>query len=139
LIAKQSKQLGLDVRFIGVDSLYSDALIKLGGDAVEGVMLPGFFNPNSQNEKTKEFVEAYKKVYNEEPGTYAAYTFDATSIVLEAIKQKGANREAIKEYLTTLKGYKGATGVHDFDPNGDVLKEPERLVVKDGKFQPYKQ
>ncbi|MFY0543826.1 ABC transporter substrate-binding protein [Brevibacillus sp. H7] len=139
LIAKQSKQLGLDVRFIGVDSLYSDALIKLGGDAVEGVMLPGFFNPNSQNEKTKEFVEAYKKVYNEEPGTYAAYTFDATTIVLEAIKQKGANRETIKEYLTTLKGYKGATGVHDFDPNGDVLKEPERLVVKDGKFQPYKQ
>lgn len=137
LIAKQAKQLGLQAGFIGVDSLYSDALIKLGGDAVEGVMLPGFFNPNSDNQKTKEFVEAYKKAYNEEPGTYAAYTFDATSIVLEAIQQKGADREAIKQYLTTLKGYKGATGVHDFDANGDVLKEPEKLVVKDGKFQPY--
>jgi branched-chain amino acid transport system substrate-binding protein len=139
LIAKQAKQLGVHVKFIGVDSLYSDALVKLGGDAVEGTMLIGFFNPNSENEKTKEFVQAYKKAYGEEPGTYAAYTFDATSIILEAIKQKGADRESIKEYLTTLKGYKGATGVHDFDPNGDVLKEPEKLVVKDGKFQPYKQ
>jgi branched-chain amino acid transport system substrate-binding protein len=137
LIAKQSKQLGLEVQIMGVDSLYSDALIKMGGDAVEGVMAPGFFHPNSENEKTKEFVNAYKKAYNEEPGTYAAYTFDATSIIIEAIKKNGADREKIKDYIANLKGYQGATGVHDFDKNGDVLKEPQKLIVKNGKFEIY--
>ncbi|MFJ5763469.1 ABC transporter substrate-binding protein [Neobacillus sp. NPDC093182] len=138
LIAKQSKQFGLNVQIMGVDSFYSDALIKMGGEAVEGVMAPGFFNLNSDNEKTIQFVNAYKEAYNENPGTYAAYTFDATSIVLEAIKKNGAEREKIKEFIATLKGYQGATGIHDFDENGDVLKEPEKLIVKDGKFQLYK-
>lgn len=138
IIAKQSKQLGLTVPFLGVDGLFSDALIKLGGDAVEGFLLPGFFNVDSEIKETKDFVEAYKEAYNESPGTYAAYAFDATNILIEAIKANGADREKVKEYLTTLKGYQGATGVHTFDENGDVLKDPEKLVVKDGKFQTYK-
>jgi branched-chain amino acid transport system substrate-binding protein len=137
LIAKQAKQLGLKVQIVGVDSFYSDALIKLGGDAVEGVMTPGFFNPNSDNKTTKDFVNAFKKEYNEDPGTYAAYTFDATSIVLEAIKKKGAEREKIEQYISKLKGFEGATGVNNFDENGDVLKEPQKLVVKNGKFELY--
>ena len=135
LIAKQAKQLGLAVQIVGVDSFYSDALIKLGGDAVEGVMTLGFFNPNSENEKTKQFVEAFRAAYSEEPGTYAAYTYDATSIVLEAIKQNGAEREKIEEFIAPLKGFQGATGIHDFDENGDVLKNPQKIIVKNGKFE----
>lgn len=138
LIAKQAKALGLNVPFMGVDGLYSDALIQLGGEAVEGFMLPGFFNTESTNPKTQEFVKAYKEAYNELPGTYAAYAFDATEIVIKAMKEKGTDRQSIADYITTLKGYEGVTGIHDFDLNGDVMKEPEKLIVKDGKFQSYK-
>jgi branched-chain amino acid transport system substrate-binding protein len=138
LIAKQSNALGLNVPLMGVDGLYSNALIELGGDAVEGFMLPGFFNASSEKEKTKEFVKAYEAAYKEAPGTYAAYAFDATQIIIQAMKDKGADRQSIADYITSLKGYEGTTGTHDFDENGDVLKEPEKLIVKDGKFQPYK-
>jgi branched-chain amino acid transport system substrate-binding protein len=138
LIAKQAKALGLNTPFMGVDGLYSNALIELGGEAVEGFKLPGFFNTSSENAKTKEFVEAYQKAYNELPGTYAAYAFDATQIIIQAMKEKGTDRQSIADYITTLKGYEGVTGVHNFDENGDVLKEPEKLIVKDGKFQTYK-
>ncbi|MFC3345763.1 ABC transporter substrate-binding protein [Paenibacillus abyssi] len=137
LIAKQAQQQGLSLPFLGVDALFSDALINLGGDAVEGFLLPGFFNVDSDNEKTKAFVDAYTAEYNEVPGTYAAYAFDATNIIAEAIKNNGADREKVQEYLSTLKGYEGVTGVNDFDENGDVLKNPEKLIVQDGKFQTY--
>jgi branched-chain amino acid transport system substrate-binding protein len=138
LIAKQAEKLGLKTKFIGVDSLFSDALIKLGGSSVEGVMLPGFFNPGGTNEKANEFAKAFKDSYAKEPDTYAAYAFDATSVVLEAIKQKGAERESIKNYLSTLKDFKAATGNLSFDENGDVMTEPQKLIVKDGKFSSYK-
>ncbi|WP_035287192.1 ABC transporter substrate-binding protein [Brevibacillus massiliensis] len=137
LIAKQSKTLGLNVPFMGVDALYSNALIDLGGDAVEGFMLPGFFNSSSEKENVKAFVKSYEEAYKESPSTYAAYAFDATQILIKAMKEKGADRQSIADYLTTLKGYEGVTGVHDFDENGDVMKEPEKLIVKDGKFQSY--
>ncbi|MFM1655629.1 ABC transporter substrate-binding protein [Brevibacillus sp. B_LB10_24] len=138
LIAKQSKTLGLNVPFMGVDALYSNALIDLGGDAVEGFLLPGFFNSSSEKENVKAFVKAFEDAYKESPSTYAAYAFDATQIIIKAMKEKGADRQSIADYLTTLKGYEGVTGVHDFDENGDVMKEPEKLIVKDGKFQTYK-
>jgi branched-chain amino acid transport system substrate-binding protein len=138
LVIQQAKKLGVNVQFIGVDSLYSDALIQLGADAVEGVKLVGFFHPGGTNEQASQFLNDFKAAYNKEPDTYAAYTYDAASIIIEAIKQKGAGRESIKNYLSTLQGYKGTTGVISFDKNGDVMTEPQRLTVKDGKFQVYK-
>lgn len=137
LIAKQAKTLGLSVPMMGVDALYSNALISLGGDAVEGFMLPGFFNATSDNPQVKQFVTAYQAAYKETPGTYAAYAYDATNIIIQAIKDKGPNRQAIRDYLGSLKGYKGVTGVTSFDSNGDVMKEPQKLMVKNGKFVSY--
>lgn len=137
LFAKQATRSGLKVPFMGVDGIYSDALIELGGEAVEGLMLTGFFHSSSSSKETQDFISAFKEKYNEEPGTYAAYTYDAANIVLEAMKKGAVDRKAIMEYLTTLKDYKGATGVTSFDANGDCIKEPLKLIVKDGKFQIY--
>ena len=53
---------------------------------------------------------------------------------MEAIKASGPDREKINEYLTTLSGLSGASGVNSFDENGDVLKDAIRIVIQDGKF-----
>ena len=63
--------------------------------------------------------------------------YDALMIVAAGIEKGGADRAAVMKYLTTLKGLKGVTGVNNFDENGDVIKDPIKLVVKDAKFQPY--
>ncbi len=135
LFAKQAIKNELKVPMMGVDGLYSDALIKLGGEAVEGLKLTAFFHVSSPSKETQNFIAAYKKKYNEEPGTYAAYAFDAASIVIEAMSKGKAERKAIMEYVTPLKGFKGATGVIDFDANGDRIGTALKLIVKGGKFQ----
>jgi len=138
LFAKQAVRSGLKTPIMGVDGIYSDALIELGGEAVEGVMLTGFFHTSSPNQETQGFINAYKAKYQEEPGTYAAYTYDAANIVLEAMKKGAADRKAIMDYLTTLKDFQGATGITSFDANGDCVKDPLKLAVKGGKFEIYK-
>jgi branched-chain amino acid transport system substrate-binding protein len=137
LIASQAKRLNLSVDYIGVDSLYSQALLELGGEAVEGFKLIGFFYPGGSNERANAFHEAYVEAYGKEPDTYAAYAYDATSILIEAIKQNGANREGVKEFLDQMEDFPGATGLLSFDENGDVQTEPQKLTVKDGAFVPY--
>lgn len=135
LIAKQLKKFAMeDLKIMGVDAIYSDALINLGGADVEGVLLTGYFHESAENKVAQDFIAAYKKEYNETPGTYAAYAYDATLIIIDAIKNVGNDRSAIQKHIAGLKNFQGATGVNTFDENGDVLKDPLRLTIKDGKF-----
>jgi branched-chain amino acid transport system substrate-binding protein len=135
LIAKQAKNMNLNAPVMGVDAIYSNALIDLGGQSVEGVLLPGFFHESTDNPVAKNFIKAYKEKYKQNPATYAAYAYDAAKIVLDAVAKAGTDRKAIRDYIAKVKGFQGATGINTFDENGDVMKDPLRLVIKDGQFQ----
>jgi branched-chain amino acid transport system substrate-binding protein len=136
-ITKQAKNAGVESVFIGVDSLYSETLVSLGGESVEGLLLPGFYDPNSDREATQSFIDTYKETYGESPGAYAAYAFDAASVLIEAFKEGATSRETVKEKLDGLKNFEGVTGTLTFDENGDVQTEPQKLIVKEGKFVAY--
>ena len=60
--------------------------------------------------------------------------YDAALVILDAIKNVGPDRAAIQEYLSTLEGLEGATGINSFDENGDVIKDPMRMTIEDGQF-----
>ncbi len=135
LIAKQAHNMNLNAPIMGVDAIYSNALIDLGKKDVEGIMLIGFFHEGTDNPVAQAFIKAYKEKYKQSPATYAAYGYDAAKIVLECIDKAGADRKAIRDYMAKMKDFKGATGINTFDANGDVMKEPLRMVIKDGKFQ----
>ncbi|WP_219837158.1 ABC transporter substrate-binding protein [Paenibacillus sp. R14(2021)] len=138
LIAQQAEKLNLKTSYIGGDSLYSSALLDLGKQSVENFKMIGFFFPGGTNEQANHFAKAYQAAYGTTPDNHAAYAYDAASVIMEAIKKGGADRQGIKTYLDTLKDFKGSTGTLTFDKNGDVQTVPQRLVVKDGKFQLFK-
>ena len=135
LIAKQRSKAGIgELPIMGVDAIYSDALIDLGGKAVEGIKLTSYFSDSSESKVTQDFIKAYTDEYGKAPGTYAAYAYDATLIIMDGIKNAGADRAAIRDYIAGLQDFEGATGTASFDKNGDVIKEPLRMEIKDGKF-----
>ena len=135
LIAKQRSSFDLgDMQIMGVDAIYSDALIELGGEAANGIKLTGYFSDKSTSQVAQDFIAAYEEAYGEMPATYAAYGYDAALVILDAIKNVGPDRAAIQEYLSTLEGLEGATGINSFDENGDVIKDPMRMTIEDGQF-----
>lgn len=135
LIAKQKGNYGLeDLQIMGVDAIFSNALIDLGGDAVNGIKLTSYFSADSENEVSKAFVEAYEAEYNETPGTYAAYAYDAALIVLDAIENGGEDRASVQSYMASLQDFPGATGTISFDENGDAIKDPMKMEIQDGAF-----
>jgi len=134
LISQQAERIDFDVDFIGVDSLYSEALLELGGESVEGLKLIGFYFADGENEKAKQFATQFEEKYGSKPDTYAAYSYVATSLVIDAIKANGENREGVKTYLDQVQNYEGATGIISFDENGDVITVPSKLEIKEGQF-----
>ena len=134
---RQMEQLGLsNVKVFGGDGICTAELAKLAGGAktlnnvvcAEGgsslVKMPGG--------------EAWKKRYDAKyPGQfqiYSPYTYDATFVIVDAMKR--ANSTDPKVYTPELikSNFKGVTTTIAFEPNGE-LKNPAitLYVYKDGK------
>ena len=140
MIMTQAVNLGMQNKFIGGDGLMSSDLIKNGGEAVEGAYVFCPFIPELAGEEGKNFVQAFTDKYQEQPDAWAALTYDAVGIIIQAIKNVGTDRLAIRDYLAQMttkeKGYPGVAGLTVFDENGDCIKPLFVALVQDGKFVP---
>lgn len=135
LIAQQARNMDFNVPMLGTEGISSEELIKLGGEAVEGIRFAGFFHPDVEFTGTKEFVEAFREKYDKEPDTYAALAYDTANLILDAMRENGATREGILAYLNNGEDFNGVAGPVTFIDNGST-RNIIVLTVKDGQFMP---
>lgn len=135
MIMKQEAQVGMSLPCIGTDSLFSQGVIELGGDAVEGMYCISGFTLETEDADILAFIDKFNEKYGKDPGTYAANGYDAVMVFAEAMKAGEASRTSIKDNLYNISGYKGIGGEITFDENGDVHKQYIRLTVENGAFK----
>jgi branched-chain amino acid transport system substrate-binding protein len=135
-IAQQARELGMDVQMLGSDGYASDELPKLGGAAVDGMLVSTFFDYTKNEAAVKKFVDAYKAKYGGgNPDWFAANSYDVIMLAAQAAKNAGKNdRTAINDALGTIGTYQGIAGPVTFDENGDVIKPLQIVVVKNGSL-----
>ena len=132
---RQMKQLGIDAKFMGGDGICTSELPKLAGDAVgnskvfcaEAGGVVGKFE-----KKMADFRTRFKAETGEEVKLYAPYVYDATMVMVEAMKK--ANSTDPKAYLPELAKikYEGVTGPIAFDKNGDIVNGTLTLFTFNG-------
>ena len=133
-VARQYKQVNPGIEIVAFSNAYSQQLIELGGDAVEGVCFPVIFFADSEEEYIKNYVENYREVYGAEPSALTSQAYDSVGMLLTAIEEAGTtDSEAVKEKLYGME-YKGVTGITKFDSSGDVDKDFIKVTIQDGKF-----
>lgn len=133
LIAQQSRDMGFGVDLLGTEGISSEELVKLGGEAVEGIKFTAFFHPDVEYTGTKDFVNRFVEKYNKEPDTYAALAYDSAKLILKAIEEKGASREAILEYINNVDDFPGVAGPIQFE-NNNVTRNVIIVTVENGKI-----
>ena len=92
--------------------------------------------------KNKAFVQNYNELVknNKDPYNimFAALSYDATSMILDAMKKNGPTSDGIKKYVDTVQDFDGVTGKLSFDKDHDVQRAGTAgiyvLEVKDGKY-----
>ena len=132
-IVAQAKELGITAQFLGSDGYASDELAKLGGAAVEGMLVSTFFDYTKTDDAVTNFVNAFKAKYNANPDWFAANSYDVIMLAAQAAKNAGKNdRTAINDALGKIGEYKGISGTIKFDQNGDVIKPLSIVIVKNG-------
>jgi branched-chain amino acid transport system substrate-binding protein len=141
LIAKQAKQLGLNVPFVGTDGMTADKVfLEVAKDAAEGFYNTDLFS--SQAPKTtdasKEFEKAYMKKYGEGVHPFAALSADAYNVILEALNQCDKNDgSCINSKIKSTQNYPGVAGVITIDKKGDGVRSAVINQIVGGK-QIYK-
>ena len=133
-IAQQAKELGMDVQMLGSDGYASDELPKLGGAAVEGMLVSTFFDYTKDDPAVQKFVDAYKAKYEgANPDWFVANSYDVVMLAAAAAEKAGSNdRAAINDALASIGTYEGISGPITFDENGDVIKPLSIVIVQDG-------
>ena len=147
LLAKQSKDAGMKAPLMGGDGLYDPAFIQLAGASqAEGDLATSVGLPIANLPKGQEFTAAYKAMFpSDEIAAYAAYAYDATNVILNAVltvaKAQGADavttpagRDAIIAAVAATKT-SGVTGDIAFDATGDTTNKAISLYeVQSGKW-----
>lgn len=139
LILSQSKTLGLDVKFFGVDGM--DGILSLDNFDVtltEGVMLLTPFAADATDDKTVAFVKKYVERFGDTPNQFAADAYDAMYIIKAAAEQAGITAGmSVKELGTKLSEamtaitFDGLTGGNTtWDADGEPSKAPKAVVIE---------
>jgi branched-chain amino acid transport system substrate-binding protein len=133
---KQIKNLGIVAKFLSGDGSQTGKFVELAGDAAEGAYASSPGVPLEQMPGGKDFQQRYKGKFNTDIQLYAPYAYDATRVMLDAMKKAGSTDPA--KYLPELAKiqFQGVTGNISFDEKGDIKGGSISLYqVKDGKWQ----
>jgi branched-chain amino acid transport system substrate-binding protein len=137
-ILNQAKRIRFKPVVMANSSLFSQKTIELGGDAVEGVLIPANYFSADPRPAAQEFTREYQALYGAVPNQFAALAYDAANLMVAALQKAGIeDRAKVKDALVSLQGFQGATGSISYANSHDPEKELVKITIKDGEWVLY--
>ena len=121
IFARQLRQLGVNIPWVGSPSIVDVTALKLAGPALYGTFGVADYAEDS-SDAAKAFGKAYRAVAKVAPDNQASWTYDAVNVLSAAINKAGSTDPAkIRTAILATKKFAGAEGEYNFDQNGDGL------------------
>lgn len=135
-ILEAIRQVGIRQPVFGADGLDSPDLARLAGPAAEGTEVISFFHPAAPLDHVQAFKARYEQRFRQLPDSSAALGYDGVMLLADAIRRAGSTvPDAIAKALRATRGWRGVSGMHNFDEHGNVPdKEIVIQAVRDGRF-----
>jgi branched-chain amino acid transport system substrate-binding protein len=137
LATKQAKEKGIKAVFMGGDGWDSS---DLDLKAADGGFFTNHYSPQDTRAEVQNFVKAFGEKFKDDksqpkvPDALAALAYDATNLLLQAIKEGGTldDTAKVKDALAKIT-FNAVSGKITFDNNHNPVKSATILAVKDGK------
>lgn len=121
IFARQLRQLGVNIPWVGSPSIVNITALKLAGPALYNTYGVADYAENS-SEGSKAFGKIYRDAVKVAPDNQSSWTFDAINVLSAAINKAGSTDPGkIREAILSTKKFAGAEGEYNFDQNGDGL------------------
>ncbi|HEY6572431.1 MAG TPA: ABC transporter substrate-binding protein [Candidatus Eisenbacteria bacterium] len=154
LIARQARELGIEVPLLGGDGWVSERLLEIAQDALNGSYFVSHYWEKDPNPAIQKFVADYRARYNSTPDALAALAYDAAGVLVNALetlnkedpagfksltgprneKQKAA-RAKLRDLISATKEYPGVTGRITLDGKRNAVKTATFLGIKNREYE----
>jgi len=121
VFAKQLRQLGVNIPWVGSATNMSATALRLAGSTMYGTYTVADFSPDA-SKTAKAYADKYSAAYKLRADHFSGWAYDAMHVLALGInKAKSTDPQKIRQAILSIKGYPGAEGTYDFDQNGDGL------------------
>jgi len=137
LIARQARELGMQVPLVGGDGWDSPKLTEIGGAALNGSYYVNHYSQDDKSARVQDFVTQFKTANGGEvPDSLAAMGFDAARVLAGAMeKAKSLTPQDIRDAIALTKDFPGVTGKISINEDHDAVKPAMIQKVADGRVR----
>ena len=133
-LVSQLRAGGINVPVIGQEGYDSQKFIEIAGQAAEGVIITTSLDRDSSSAETKAFIKEFEKKAGHKSDMVAASAHTAVKVLVAAMRQAGTtNKSKIRDAIAATS-LTAATGNISFNNLGEVRKDVQVQIVKDGNW-----
>ena len=131
-LVRQLRAAGVLAPVIGQEGYDGQKFIEIAGPDAEGVIITTSLDRDSDDPLARAFMDGFAEKAGYPADMVGASTHTAVLVLAEALRQAGtADRTAIRDAIAATN-LAAATGVIQFNALGEVKKDVQVQVVKDG-------
>lgn len=133
-LVRQLRASGVTVPVIGQEGYDSQKFIEIAGKAAEDVIITTSLDRDSKEPETRDFISSFEKMAGFKADMVAASAHTAVKVAAMAIeKAKSLDPAKIRDAIAKIH-LKTATGTIAFNGLGEVMKNVQNQVVKNGQW-----
>jgi branched-chain amino acid transport system substrate-binding protein len=134
LIAKKAREIGIPAKLLGGDGWDSPDMVKIAGASIEGGYFTNHYSPDDLRPEVQKFVKQYEAKHGGKPDALATLAYDATNIMLEAIRRANSEKpDQVRDAMAAIKEFPTVSGEISFDAKGNPLKSAVVLQYQNGQ------
>ncbi|HEY3217167.1 MAG TPA: ABC transporter substrate-binding protein [Candidatus Eisenbacteria bacterium] len=154
LIARQARELGIQVPLIGGDGWESQQLIQIGGEALNGCYYSNHWALDQPDPKLQAFLKKYREKFSLDPDAIGGLAYDAANVLFGALESmakedpetfrglgsskagsdaRKAATAKLRDRIAATAGYSGVTGTITLDANRNASKPAVVIEIRDGQ------
>jgi len=115
-LVRALREVGFEGRLVGGAPAGRRPFLEEAGASAGGVFFPLLFDV--EDPAAARFASLHRERYGVPPDYLAAYAYDATRLLIAAIRRAGPNRALIRDALVDLAPWPGVTGPVVWDLTG---------------------
>ena len=136
-LVRQIRAAGIAAPVIGQEGYDSQKFIEIAGPDAEGVIITTSLDRDSSNPITQAFIKGFEEKAGYPTDMVAASAHTAVLVMAEALRKAGAGGGAALRDAIAESSVDASTGHISFNALGEVKKDVQIQVVKDGAWRRY--
>ena len=133
-LVSQLRAAGITVPVIGQEGYDSEQFIKIAGKASEDTIITTSLDRDSNSSETRSFISEFEAMAGHKVDMVAASGHTAMKVLVAAMKKAGTTSPSAIRNAIAQTNLVASTGSISFNDLGEVQKNVQVQVVRDGDF-----